>query len=227
MVILVVNAVFDDVADQFVWMYRHARDSVTGLCTHGWDESRAQRWADTSTGRSPAFWGRAMGWYVMGLVDVLDVLPVDHPRRNELIGILKELSAAVLRFRDRETGLWYQVVDQGGRPGNYAESSASAMFTYAFAKGANKGYLDALYAAAARESFEAITKHFLSVDAKGLVHLGETCAATGLGGTPYRDGSYNYYVGIPRVEDDPRGIGPFLLAAMELGTGPPANGGRK
>ncbi|RPH33600.1 glycoside hydrolase family 88 protein, partial [bacterium] len=205
--------------NQFIFVYRHTRDSVTGLCYHGWDESKAQRWADSATGHSPCFWGRAMGWYAMGLVDVLDYFPSDHPRRGELIRIFRELSGALLAFQDSATGMWYQVVDQAGRPENYLESSASAMFAYAFAKGANKQYLEERFFAAAERAMQGIRQQCVSVDEAGHVNLKDTCKGAGLGGNPYRDGSYAYYVSVPRATNDMKGIGPLLLAAMEIERG--------
>ncbi|MGA9405847.1 MAG: glycoside hydrolase family 88 protein, partial [Bacteroidota bacterium] len=145
---------FDDIAHQFIWMEKHVRDSATGLLYHGWDESKQQRWANPKSGTSPSFWGRAMGWYAMGLVDVLDYFPEDHPQREKLIGILRRLADAILAFRDADSKLWWQVVDKPGKTKNFQEASASAMFTYVFAKGANKGYLNKKFYAAARESFE-------------------------------------------------------------------------
>ncbi len=210
---------FDDVADQFDFVYRHTRDSATGLCYHGWDESRTQQWADPSTGHSPSIWGRAMGWYLMGLVDVLDYFPLDHPRRGELIRILQEVSGALLAFQDSTTGMWYQVVDQAGRPGNYLESSASAMFAYGFAKGANKHYLEARFLGAAKRAMQGIRQQCVSVDEAGQVNLKDTCRGAGLGGNPYRDGTYSYYVNVPRATNDMKGIGPLLLAAIEIERG--------
>jgi unsaturated rhamnogalacturonyl hydrolase len=207
---------FDDIANQFSFIYRHASDSVTGLCYHGWDESRRQRWADSSSGHSPSFWGRAMGWYVMGLVDVLDYFPVDHPRRGELIRIFQEMSGALLSFQDSATGMWYQVVDQAGRSGNYFESSASAMFAYAFAKGANMNYLKPRFFSAAERAMQGIWQRCVSVDAAGHLDLKDTCRGAGLGGSPYRDGTYAYYVSVPRATNDMKGIGPLLLAAIEI-----------
>jgi unsaturated rhamnogalacturonyl hydrolase len=207
---------FNDIVNQFVFIAKHTRDRKTGLLYHGWDESKQQRWAHQETGCSPHFWGRAMGWYAMALVDVLDFLPKNHPRRSELISILKDVSAATLRVRDQKTHLWYQVLDQGAREGNYLEASASCMFTYAFTKGAHKGYLDKKYLAAAKESFQGIVKNLVSVDAKGLVDLLHTCQGAGLGGNPYRDGSYEYYIGERQRTNDMKGYGPFLLAALEL-----------
>jgi len=207
---------FDDIVNQFVFVYKHTRDPKTELLYHGWDESRQQRWADPKTGCSPNFWGRAIGWYAMALVDVLDILPKDYPRRKELLHILKDVSATVLEFQDRKTHLWYQVPDQGTRQGNYLEASASCMFAYAFARGANRGYLDKSFVRAARETFQGIVDILVSVDAKGFVDLLHTCQGAGLGGKPYRDGSYEYYVSEPQRTNDMKGYGPFLLAAIEI-----------
>ena len=207
---------FDDIANQFIWMEKHARDSVTGLLYHGWDESKSQRWANPVTGCSSAFWGRAMGWYMMGLVDVLDYFPKNHPKRTELIAIFQRTANAILAYRDPKSNLWWQVVDKPGEEKNFLESSASAMFTYTFAKGANKGYLDKRFYRTAEESFQAILKHFVTIDEHGIISLHEICESVGLGGEPYRDGSYNYYVSVPRGVNDLRGYGPFLLAAIEL-----------
>jgi unsaturated rhamnogalacturonyl hydrolase len=207
---------FEDIVNQFVFIAKHTRDPKTGLLYHGWDESKQQRWANPETGCSPNFWGRAVGWYEIAIVDVLDFLPKNHPRRHELISILRDVSAATLKFRDGKTNLWYQVLDRGKREGNYLEASASCMFTYAFAKGAQKGYLDKNYLTAARESFEGINKYLISVDAKGFIDLLHTCQGAGLGGNPYRDGSYEYYIGERQRTNDMKGYGPLLLAAIEL-----------
>jgi unsaturated rhamnogalacturonyl hydrolase len=210
---------YDDIINQFVWMADHARDPKTGLLFHGWDESRRQQWANPTTGCSPVLWGRAMGWYAMALVDVLDEIPADHPRRNELAGLVKNLADGIVKYRDDKTHLWYQVVDQGGRSGNYPESSASCMFSYFLAKGAARGYLDRKYAALATETFDGILQYEVTVDSAGNVDLHGTCGSTGLGGTPYRDGSFEYYTHLPQRTNDMRGVGSFLLAAIELEEG--------
>ncbi len=178
------DADFDDIAKQFALMELHARDVRTGLLYHGWDESRKQRWANRQTGTSPNFWGRAVGWYAMALVDTLDYFPKDHPQRNSLIAILKRLAVAVERYQDRQSGLWFEVLDQSGTAGNYAEASVSSMFVYALAKGVREGYL----------------------------------SVGGLGGDPYRDGSYRYYLSEKVVNNDPKGLGAFLLASSEMET---------
>ncbi|MBB4080669.1 unsaturated rhamnogalacturonyl hydrolase [Lewinella aquimaris] len=207
---------FDHIADQFILAEAKMRDPETGLLYHGWDESRLQRWSDPQTGTSPHFWGRAIGWYVMGLVDVLDFLPQDHPRRAELIAILDRTLVAVLAVRDAETHTWWQVIDLPEREGNYLESTASCMFVYAMIKGANEGYLDEKYRQTARESYEGILNTFIRVDPNGEVHLTDGCSVAGLGGDPYRDGSFEYYISEPVRDNDPKGIGPFMRASLEF-----------
>ena len=209
-------ALFDDVANQIILMEKYARDDKTGLLYHGWDESRQQRWANPETGRSPHFWGRGMGWYAMALVDVLDFLPADHPKHPEIIGILQRLSTAVSKFQDAETGLWYQVVDQGDREGNYLESSASNMFVYTLVKAVKKGYIDSKFMKVAQKGYNGILKHFIEVDDDGMVHLHKACAGAGLGGNPYRDGSYEYYITERIRSNDPKAVGPFILASLEF-----------
>lgn len=207
---------FDDIAKQFILMELHSRDAKTGLLYHGWDESRKQRWADPTTGRSPNFWGRAMGWYAMALVDTLDYFPVDHPQRGALLAILSRLAEAVRKYQEPKSGLWYQVLDKGTTQGNYLEASASCMFVYALAKAVNKGYLPASYLKVAHKGYQGITTRFIETDANGQVNLKGTVSVAGLGGTPYRDGSYQYYLSEPVVTNDPKGVGAFLLASNEM-----------
>ncbi len=207
---------FNDIALQFTLVARHTRDPKTGLFYHAWDATKSEKWANPATGDSPTFWGRGMGWYMMGLVDVLDYFPKDNPRRDSLVAIFKGLATSLLKYQDEKTGLWYQVVNRPAARGNYLETSASAMFAYAFAKGFNKGYLGGNYRLAARRAFDGLTKYEVKQGANGNLTLLNTCGATGLGGRPYRDGSYEYYVSVPRLDDDFRGIGPFILAALEI-----------
>jgi len=209
------SAACDDIAKQFLLIDANSRDATTGLYFHGWDESRTQRWADPSTGLSPNLWGRSIGWLCMALVDVLETFPEYHKNRKDLLRMLNNLAESVWKARDPETNLWYQVVDRPGDRGNYLEASASAMFTYAFSKGARLGYLPSLFRERARTSFDGITKHLVTID-DSVVHLQHVCKVSGLGGKPYRDGSYEYYVGEPQRTDDFKGYGPFLLAAIEL-----------
>lgn len=211
-------ALLDDVVNQFVWMEKHARDARTGLLYHGYDESRAQKWADPATGLSKEFWGRAMGWYAMGLVDTLDFIPADHPRRGELVAILSRLAAAVERVQDPKTGVFWQVLDKGSRAGNYLESSASTMFAYAFMKGARQGSLDPRFGALGRKIHEGVIKEFITTD-EGVVSIHRVCQVAGLGGDPnggfFRDGTFEYYVNEKIRSNDPKAVGPFILAALE------------
>jgi unsaturated rhamnogalacturonyl hydrolase len=205
----------DDVAKQFELIQKHATDPKTGLLYHGWDESKQMAWANKETGTSPNFWSRALGWYAMALVDVLDYFPKEHPKQKELVGYLNSVSAALAKYQDK-SGLWYQVTDKGNKGGNYLEASGSSMFAYAFAKGANKGYLSSKYKKLANKAFDGLTKQLIKVDTDGSITLTQACAVAGLGGTPYRDGSYEYYVKERKKDNDPKATGPFILAALEL-----------
>lgn len=206
---------FDHIVKQFVLAEKHTKDPTTGLLYHGWDESRLQLWANPETGCSQHFWGRAIGWYCMGLVDVLEYFPKDHPERKTLIAILNRTLEAVLKVRDPQTNTWWQVINFPDREGNYLESTSSCMFTYAMLKGANEGYLDEKYLTLGTESYEGILKTFIRIDDDGEIHLTSGCAVAGLGGDPYRDGSYEYYIGEPVRDNDPKGIGPFMKASLE------------
>jgi unsaturated rhamnogalacturonyl hydrolase len=205
-----------DIVKQFELMYKGSIDAKTGLLIHAYDQARTQPWADKKTGHSPNFWGRSMGWYEMALVDVLDYMPVNHPSRGILLKQLQSLSAALLKIQDPVSGLWYQVPNFPGREGNYLEASASNMFIYAFAKAARKGYLPASYLAAAQKAYAGALKNFISTDAQGYIHLEKTVTVGGLGGVPYRDGSYAYYLSEPLRQDDLKGVGPFILASLEM-----------
>jgi unsaturated rhamnogalacturonyl hydrolase len=207
---------FDDIANQFIWMEKHARDPKTGLLYHGWDESKKEKWASPVTGCSPNFWGRAMGWYGMALVDVLDYFPANHPKRAALLQILSRYAAAIEKAQNPQSGLWWDVLDMPGKTGNYEEASASCMFVYTLAKAARLHYLPETHLAAAKKGYAGIVKTFLQTDAAGLLNLKGTVAVSGLGGEPYRDGSYSYYVGEKVVVNDPKGVGAFLLAANEM-----------
>lgn len=206
---------FDDITSQFIWMESHVRDEKTGLLYHAWDESKKMPWADKTTGRAPMFWGRAIGWYVMALVDVLDFLPKDHPKRGQLIAILNRTLDAVEKVQDKTSGTWWLIMDMPGRKGNYLEASASCMFTYAMAKGVRMGYLPARFAKTAAKAWAGIQTEFVAKNGTG-VDLLKTIGGAGLGGTPYRDGTFDYYAGEKVVTNDPKGVGAFLLASVEM-----------
>jgi unsaturated rhamnogalacturonyl hydrolase len=207
---------FDDVVHQITLIAERTRDQRTGLLRHGWDESRQQRWADRNDGRSSCVWGRGMGWFLMALVDVLAALPSDHGRRGEIRAILRDVVNAIADVQDPATAVWWQVLDQGGRQHNYLEASASCMFIYAIAKGVRQGDLAAERLEIARRAFAGVLELFIRVDAEGDVDVGGICAVAGLGGDPYRDGSYEYYVSEPVVSNDYKGLGAFLLASVEM-----------
>ena len=206
----------DDVVRQFALIEKHLVDPKTGLLYHGYDESRQQKWADPKTGRSPNFWGRSIGWYAMALVDVLDYFPADHPKRAALIGYLQRLMPAVITYQDKASGCWYQVVDQGNRKGNYPEASASCMFVYALAKGVRLGYLPEIMRANAKRGYDGILKTFVETAPDGVIDLNGTVSVGGLGGSPYRDGSYDYYLSEPIKKNDLKGVGPFIMASIEM-----------
>ena len=209
------DTAFNDIARQFILMEKHSRDNKTGLLYHGWDDSKQQKWADPATGHSPNFWARAMGWYGMALVDVLDYFPPDHPKRKELIAILNRFAAAVSKIQDAKTGLWWDILNMPGKEKNYLEASASSMFVYALAKGARLGYLPNSYLATAKRGYDSIIKNFIKTE-EGQINLYGTVSVSGLGGNPYRDGSYEYYMSEKVVKNDPKGIGAFILASNEI-----------
>ena len=207
---------FDDIVKQFALIEKYAVDEKTGLVYHAYDESREQKWADKKTGRSPSFWARAIGWYAIALVDVLDYLPSQHPGRAQLIGYLQRLAPVLAKYQDPESGAWYQVIDQGKRAGNYLEASASCMFVYALAKGARLGYIPEKFAASAKKGYQGIVQNFVEKEANGSLSLNKTVSVGGLGGTPYRDGTYEYYLSEPIRKNDLKGIGLFIFASVEM-----------
>ncbi|WP_205945185.1 glycoside hydrolase family 88/105 protein [Pedobacter hiemivivus] len=210
------KAAFDDIANQFIFMEKNARDAKTGLLYHGWDESKVERWADPKTGLSPHIWARAMGWYAMALVDALDNFPKDHPQRKELINILNRLAVAIKSVQNNKTGVWYDILDRPNDKGNYFESSASAMFVYAIAKGVRMQYLPQSYFAVADKGYKGMQQEFVEQRAENMVNLKGTVTVSGLGGKPYRDGSYAYYLSEKVITNDPKGVGAFLKAINEM-----------
>jgi unsaturated rhamnogalacturonyl hydrolase len=209
------DTAFNDIAHQFIIMEKHARNAKTGLLYHGYDESRQQKWADKKTGLSPHVWARAMGWYGMGLVDALEWFPKNNKKRSYLIGILNRFAVAVTRYQDAKSGLWWDIMDLPGKEKNYLEASASSMFVYALAKGVRLGYLPKKYLPTAQKGYEGIIKEFIKTE-NGQVNLHGTVSVSGLGGNPYRDGSYEYYMSEKVVVNDPKGVGAFLQASNEM-----------
>ncbi|SHE44500.1 glycoside hydrolase family 88/105 protein [Dysgonomonas macrotermitis] len=206
----------DDVVNQFIICAKHTYDAKTGLYYHAWDESKRQRWANKETGQSPNFWGRSIGWWFMALVDVLDYIPANHPQRPELLKMVQGLAETLPKYQDK-TGLWYQVLDMPDRQGNYLEASVSSMFTYSFAKAVNKGYIDAKYRSVAEKAYDGLMKVLVVKNADGTLTLTKCCAVGGLGGNPYRDGSFEYYIGERIRDNDSKATGPFIMGCLELG----------
>lgn len=219
---------FEDLVNQFELIYTKTHDVKTGLLLHAWDESRKMPWADKETGLSPCVWGRALGWYCMALVDVLDYMPEGKGYdgyRGRLLDIARKLAPVVVRWQN-ESGLWWQVMDRGGEKDNYLETSASTMFVYFLLKMDRKGYLrqadKEIFTGAARKGYEALVRERVVEDAgTGELHLTGICRGAGLGRSadtnPYRDGTYEYYcTGEPVVQDNLQGIGPFITTVMEV-----------
>ena len=217
---------FADITKQFVLSEAHARDPKTGLLYHIWDEARMKPWADPTTGDSPLFWSRSMGWYMMALVDTIPYYPAGDPGRAKLLAILNRLAAAVVKYQDPSTGLWYQITDQPTAPGNYLESSAPCMFTYALAKGVRLGFLPAHYLDNATRAYQGILKQFVTVNADGSVNLLHTVKGVGLENNLARADAYHYYVTTPVIDNDPKGIGAFLMASVEIENAPLASVGK-
>ncbi|MNW95065.1 Unsaturated rhamnogalacturonyl hydrolase YteR [compost metagenome] len=211
------DAAFDDIAKQFILMEQNSRDNKTGLLYHGYDESRAEQWADKTTGRSPNFWARAMGWYIMALVDVLDNFPANHPKRAELLAILNRTATAAVKYQDPKSGVWFDILDMPTRKGNYLESSASSMFVYGLAKGVRKGWLASSFMAAANKGYAGLKKEFVEPAGNERINLTKTVSVSGLGGKPkYRDGSFEYYISEKVITNDPKGVGAFICASAEM-----------
>lgn len=210
-------ALFDEVALQLTTAYQDLIDEETGLLYHGWDESREQRWADPVTGKSPHFWSRSIGWYMMALVDVLDFLPEDHPERRSIIEILNNISSAIEKYRDPGTGMWYQVTNLAEREGNYLESSGSIMFIYTWVKGVQNGYLPQEFAEKGETAYDQFLKQFIRENTDGTISVTSICSVAGLGGEGrYRDGSFEYYISEPVRDDDPKAVGPFIMVSILL-----------
>jgi len=206
---------YDDVVQQFRLVGEHLYDRDTGLFYHGWDEKQAQDWANPSTGTSSNFWGRGLGWYAMACVDVLDFLPTNHPGRPVILGQLKKVADGIVKWQDPATGLWWQVLNRGGDGKNYREATASAMFTYALAKAVNAGYLPKeKYSEAAEKGYSGIIHNLMKRTDRGEIFLTQCCSVAGLGYG--RDGSFDYYLREPIVYNDWKGVGPFVLAGIEV-----------
>ena len=207
---------FSDIVKQIKTVYLRMRSKEKGLYFHGYDASKKAFWADPETGCSQNFWLRSLGWFAVALADLADILP-EGESRDELTGIFKELMEHMIEYADPETGLYWQVPDQQGREGNYLETSGSAMMAYAMLKGARLGILPERFAEQGEKTFNGIIDRYLTFTETGL-NLGGICLVAGLGpeNNRRRDGSYAYYISEPVVENDAKGVAPFVLAYTEI-----------
>ena len=229
--------IYDDAVNQLKITYQRTLDPKTGLNRHAYDENRNMFWADKETGLSQHCWGRAQGWFTMALIEVLDAVPEDYARRGELIELLQKDLDAVIKWQDKKSGVWYQVMDSPKRERNYLESTCSAMFAYALLKAARKGYVDNSYREAGIRAYKGIIDNFIRVNADKTISLTQGCAVAGLGPgiSPEveaalkkinpnakakedrrRDGSYEYYLSEPIRDNDAKGVGPFIWASLEM-----------
>jgi unsaturated rhamnogalacturonyl hydrolase len=206
---------FSDIAKQFIICEKNLKDENTGLLYHAWDEAKEQIWADKNTGLSPHFWVRAMGWYVMGLVDTIEVMPENYEDRKKLIEIFNNCMQALVKVQNKANHVWYQILDQGNRKGNYLEASGSSMIVYALLKGVRKRYLPETLKETAKKAYKGLIEEFVLETREGLINLNKICYVAGLGGKDKRDGSFTYYISEPIISNEPKGLGPFILAASE------------
>lgn len=205
---------YQEVVNQIKIVARHTYDPANGLFRHACDVSKREKWADKATGQSQHSWGRAMGWYAMAMVDALDYIPAHESGRDSVLAILDQVARTLKKYQSPE-GLWYQVLDKSGEEGNYLESSCSAMFVYALFKAVRMGYIAPSYFSVARKGYEGILNEFIKVDEDGLVSITRACAVAGLGGKDYRMGDYDYYINETVRDNDPKAVGPFILASLE------------
>ncbi|MBQ3246220.1 MAG: glycoside hydrolase family 88 protein [Bacteroidales bacterium] len=209
------DSLFADIVHQFTAGAKNTLDPATGLFRHAWDESRTMFWCDPQTGLSEHAWGRANGWYAVALVEVLDYLPSKHPGRKELIGQLNYFLEVLPKWADKETGMWYQVLDCPDREGNYQEATCSIMFIYAFLKGLRMGYIDDSHKDYILGLYPKFIDRFIRENEDGTISMTDCCAVGGLGGKQMRKGDFEYYLSEPIIENDCKGVGPFIWASLE------------
>ena len=209
-------AAYDDILNQILLVAKHTYDPANGLYRHACDISRQMFWADPVTGQSKHCWGRALGWYAMAIVDDLEFIPAEQPRRDEAVAIFNNIAEQLKKYQDAETGLWYQVIDRSGDEGNYVESSCSAMFIYSLLKGVRLGLIDPSYLEVAQKGYQGYLKHFIEKGEDGLLNITQACAVAGLGGKENRSGDYEYYINEKIRANDPKAVGPFIMAILEM-----------
>jgi unsaturated rhamnogalacturonyl hydrolase len=194
---------FDEATKQMIIYASHLNDPKTGLMFHAYDESRQATWANKETGDSPEIWCRAMGWFGMTLIEILELLPKDHPNRPKLIAQVQQLVKAWSNFQDKKTGLWYQVVNRVDDPSNWLETSSTSMYTFTIARAVDRGYVDKSYMKVAKAGYAgALSKISLGND--GLPNLVDICEGTNVADLPY-------YYARKRLTNDLHGLGAFLI----------------
>ncbi len=209
---------YGDIVKQFRNVWLNMYDNDKQLYYHGWDVSKQAFWADLETGLSKSFWLRSIGWYTVGLVDAISYFDLSRPNlKTELITIFRKTIEGLEQYIDPEKHMFWQVVDQKGREGNYVETSGSAMIAYAMMKGARLGFVDRRFATVGEKIFNGICREYLT-ETDGELNLGGICLMAGLGpeSNPARDGTYEYYISEPVVENDAKGTGPFVMAYTEI-----------
>ena len=208
---------FSDPVGQIKNVKRYMFDQEKSLYYHGMDCSRSIFWADRESGLSANFWLRSIGWFCVALADVIEILP-DGADKEDISRIFAEIMNGVLSYRDSESGMYWQVVDQPGREGNYLETSGSCMLAYAQLKGARLGVIPSEFSGLGRATFDGVCEKYLTVSEEGELNLGGICLVAGLGpeNNTRRDGSYEYYISEPVVENDAKGVAPFILAYTEI-----------
>lgn len=213
------NKVYDDAVTQLMSTSAKTYDEKTGLWKHAWDETHSMFWANHDTGLSQHTWGRAQGWMAMAMIEILDALPQNYARRGEVIDLLNKVLSSVIKYQDKDTGLWHQVMDVNGKDGNYLEATCSSMFAYSLLKGYRLGYLkDHKFLEAGEKAYKGIIDNFIKVNADSTISLTHCCAVAGLGpnSNPRRDGSFEYYISEPIRDNDAKGVGPFIWASLEM-----------
>ena len=211
------NCDYFDIINQFKNVRKIMFNEDAKLFYHGYDSSKEMFWADKDTGLSKNFWLRSIGWFTVGLIDVYDYME-KCDEANVIKDIFTETISGILQYLDKDSNMFYQVPNFPGREGNYLETSGSSMVSYAILKGVRLGVLDESYREVGVKIFNGICDRYLSVNDDGDLNLGGICLVAGLGpeNNLRRDGTYEYYISEPIVENDAKGVGPLIMAYTEM-----------
>lgn len=195
---------------QVFLMDEHMKDKRSGLYFHGWDDSKTEAWADPETGLSSQIWGRAVGWYAVAILDILDEIPEEHPAVERLKQIEVDLLKALIRYQDSKTGMWFQILDQPEKEDNWVESSCTCLFVYSYAKAIRKGILEKEYDVVFKKAYQGIEDR-LYYDDKGSLVIDNICT-----GTCIESGTYDHYIKRAKLKNNLHGVGAFILMCVEL-----------